>query len=166
MLSIFTANSRPAVLGVEARFYPTTGSCYVHPNIKSFYLFKNQNKIISCRLILCILSVIPGPPIRLFLLEAFRYFSSSLLVMPRYISFLLYSWSFQTPSDHRIKLFTDLLTMYVLPSPFFVLSPSLDNTMSNLPQEILHPLISLQIRSTYISDLGALRGFLLTRSAH
>lgn len=87
------------------------------------------------------------------LARAFSYFSSSLLIMPHYyISFLLSSWTLQpTPSDCRIKRFTDLLKMYVLPSPFFVLFPSLDTTMSNLTQEILHPHIPLHILwNTYV----------------
>lgn len=87
------------------------------------------------------------------LARAFSYFSSSLLIMPHYyISFQLSTWSLQpNSSDCRINLFTDLLTMYVLPSPFFVPFPSLDTTMSNLTLEILHPRKPIHIlRSTYV----------------
>lgn len=64
--TIFTANSRRIVLSVGDRFTPTLGPCSEY---QIFLFIFYQNRIIPGRLILCILSVIPRPPIRLFLLE-------------------------------------------------------------------------------------------------
>lgn len=142
--SIFTANSRPIVLGVGAPFYPHPRALLCTIRISNIFIYL----LLS---IYFVYSISTTQTANLIILaRAFSYFSSSLLVMPHYISFLLSSWSFHIP-DCRIKLFTDLLTMYVVPSPFFVLFPSLNTTMSNLTQELLHPHMPMHMhRSTYI----------------
>lgn len=132
----------------EPRFTPTLGPCDVQSEYQIFSLFI---RIITWPIYFVYSISNTQTANSIILARAFAYFSSSFLVMPHYISSLLSSWSFHIPSNCRIKLFTDLLTMYVLPSPFFVLFPSLDTTMSNLTQELLHPHMPMHIhRSTYI----------------
>lgn len=110
----------------EPRFTPTLGPCYVLSEYQIFsFIYYYQNRIITWP-IYFVYSISNTQTANLIILaRAFSYFSSSLLVMPHYISFLLSSWSFHIP-DCRIKLFTDLLTMYVVPSPFFVAFPLLE----------------------------------------
>lgn len=148
--SIFTANSRPIVMGVGAPFYPHPRAlrCTVQSEYQIFSFICYQNRIMTWPIYLVYSISNTQTANSIVLARAFAYFSSSFLVMPHYISSLLSSWS---PSNCRIKLFTDLLTIYVPPSPFFLLSPSLDTTMSNPTQELLHPHMPMHIhRSTFI----------------